>query len=136
MYHVLCVSVCGLKSPFPIIMQIDCSSNDCHLRTINGSSATSLTVDCGGSGCAGSIVICPVGDNSHCAVDCSNNSYLCQYATIHNVAGGDMSSFTLLCSADYACQYMTVDLDPDSISVVDIVCSAPVCVFLISSVLK
>lgn len=39
-----------------------------------------------------------------------------------------MESFTLLCSAERACEYITVDLDPDSIFTVDIFCDAIVCV--------
>ena len=111
--------------------QIDCNTVDCELRVIDGSLATSLTVDCAGSGCDGAQIICPTSSSgSSCIIHCTEET--CSYAMFENVAGGDMDSFTLYCT-DYAgCQYSTVVLDLDSISSVDIVCGDRVCFISIS----
>ena len=71
--------------------------------------------------------MCPVGNESSCTVECAEDWYSCKDATIWNAADGVMESFTLLCSAQKACQSITVDLDLQSISVIDIVCNGFVC---------
>ena len=107
-------------------VQIDCNLDDCTLRYIDGSLAASLTVNCTGSGCEGTQIVCPVSDEgSNCTVDCSVDS--CQYLYIQSAAGGDMDSFKFLCGAQSVCKYTQIELDPDSISNITIQCSARVC---------
>ena len=107
-------------------IQIDCDSDDCGQRYIDGSSANSLSVDCAGSGCAGSQIVCPVGVDSNCTIDCTVGS--CNFAVIENADGGDMNSFVLHCQS---CIYLSLSLDPDTISTVDILCESTTSVCLL-----
>lgn len=100
-------------------IQVDCDIEDCELRYIDGSTADSLSVDCAGSGCIGSHIMCPVGVTANCSVDCSSGS--CDFAVIENDDGGQMHSLSVHCQS---CQYMTISLDPESISMVDIWCES------------
>ena len=84
--------------------QIDCNVQNCKFRSINGTLATSLTVDCAGSSCDGSNVICPVGNVSNCTVDCSEET--CRFTLIENADGGKLETFTLLCLIDQAYVYI------------------------------
>ena len=113
------------------VFQIDCQTEECSLRYIDGSTAESLSVDCGGSGCVGSHIVCPVGVDSNCSVDCSVGS--CQSAAISNADGGSMDTLSVICSD---CQYLTISLDPIAISVVNIHCGAleAVCVLILNSI--
>ena len=100
-------------------VQINCTAEDCGLRYIDGTLASSLSVDCAGSGCVASHIICPVGNGSYCTVDCSNSSADCSYLKIENAAGGEISSLNVHCQS---CLYITISLDPDSISDINILC--------------
>ena len=105
-----------------MLSKIDCNDEDCFSRYIDGSLAGSLTVDCGGSSCDGSHFICPVGVGSNCTVDCSEGT--CNYALVQNEAGGVMDSFSLFCthSTSISCRYIAVELTPQSIADIHIVC--------------
>ena len=103
--------------------QIECDGNetDCTLKYIDGSMATSLTVDCIG-GCEGSQIVCP-SSGGNCTIDCSDGS--CDYSLIQNAAGGSMDIFSLECGKE-DCYAVTVELDPGSISQIDIECGSSV----------
>ena len=102
--------------------QIDCKAQNCTFRSINGTAATSLTVDCGDSGCDGSHIICPVGDGSSCTVDCSDGT--CNAVAIENAAGGPMDSFALICPETHGCINSVVNLDAVSINNITIDCGS------------
>ena len=102
--------------------QIDCNAENCIFRSINGTAATSLTVDCGDSGCDGSHIICPVGDGSSCTVDCSDGT--CNSVAIENEAGGPIDSFALICPKTHGCINSVVNLDPVSLSNITIDCGS------------
>ena len=121
-----------LMNHFPVqcclcVFQIDCQVENCTLRYIDGSAAESLSVYCGGSHCIGSHIVCPAGTDSNCSVNCTVGS--CHSAVIGNAAGGSMNTLSVVC---YDCEYMTISLDPDAISAVDILCESSKAVRAIS----
>ena len=103
-------------------IQIDCNAVECELTYIDGSTASSLSVDCAGSGCLGAHIVCPVGSDSDCTVDCSEGS--CSFAKISNAPGGDMNALNVSCNE---CDYIRIALDPVSISDAAILCHGSVC---------
>ena len=103
-------------------VQIDCNVQNCKLRYINATLSTSLTIDCAGSSCDGSTIICPVRDGSNCTFDCSEEDGSCKYMSVQNGAGGDIDTFTMLCPLDGSCAQSVIELDPNSISKISIFC--------------
>ena len=103
--------------------EIDCSSEDCHQRVIDGSNTTELVVDCAGSlGCIASRIICPSGDNTSCTVLCTSYNFGCYGLSIETADDNHMDTFHLECSYPATCQSLYASLESASINTITIDC--------------
>eukprot|EP01084_Bolivina_argentea_P012584 23544_1 len=102
------------------ICQTNCGVENCRNHLINGTLADSLIVDCSGSGCDGSKIICPVGNFSSCNIMCSGST--CSY-TIIEITGDTLGDFNLDCGTSSACEYVSVVMESTSIVNVSITCT-------------
>ena len=100
---------------------IDCTSVQCVSRVINATLATSLYLDCAGSSCVGSVILCPSTPDASCFVRCVE----CDYAQIEVATDYSFTRFVLECEADYlfGCTSMKVSLSALSIQNISISCS-------------
>jgi len=95
-------------------------TSTCNQMSINGYSATSLTVYCGSETCANLTVSCPA---AGCTLDCAGDSSCIGASIVYNGTTADDGEVSLNChSGHYAC-FMTV-VDAPSVSELNINCSA------------
>ena len=97
------------------------STNVCSYRTIDGASASSLTVYCGEWACQETTIICPHAPDANCTIHCGY--YGCWEATFESAANSDLDTFSLMCALDRSCYSAKVNLQLNSIASIDIACS-------------
>ena len=100
---------------------MDCDNGqNCRNHIIDATLADELTINCTGTTCDGSLILCPISDNSSCNIYCDTGS--CKYATIR-AEGNNMDNFNLQCGYSSGCQYVDLQLTSTSINNVIIDCS-------------
>eukprot|EP01084_Bolivina_argentea_P284434 487468_1 len=98
--------------------QIDCDKKTCSNSHIDATLATSLTIDCGSTGCEGALIDCPNGTSASCTINCPG-SRSCKYVYIRTGPNTMID-----CRSPYSCQYMHFVLNSAVISNVSLNCNA------------
>eukprot|EP01083_Nonionella_stella_P061610 160503_1 len=106
------------------VCQIDCDQQSCPHNIINGTLATSFTLNCPYRACINSTILCPTGDSTSCIIHCDYGS-ACQYASVQGGVNNTMDTFSLRCTGSSApCEYIDVSIHSLSIADVSITCTA------------
>ena len=88
---------------------------------INGKLANQLTINCQGTACDGSLILCPISISSSCNIYCNQGS--CKYATIHLNSNNSINSLNLQCGYSFGCQSIYLQFISPSINQFTINCS-------------
>ena len=110
-------------------MECDNGQN-CRNHIINGTLASSLTLDCTGTTCDGSLILCPTSEGSSCIISCVGGP--CAYSTILVEGNNNINSINLDCDSSYGCQYVDLQLNSKSINNVFIDCDATLSCYYMS----
>eukprot|EP01084_Bolivina_argentea_P292102 502103_1 len=116
-YSCCAIGIGSFTCSADIPCQIDCNIQPCINYNIDGTLASSLTIDCGFVGCEGAWIQCPVGDSAACNIQCPS-TLSCESVYVET----GVHQFELDCSGSYACQYLHLSLNSVAINYLNVSC--------------